>query len=100
MVRDDEWTAAVLVHLAAQRPQARGFRAEKARRRGLAERDDDLRRHEVDLAIEECRARRRLVESGRAVARRTALHHVRDVCVAPALQTGRGEHAVEELSRL
>jgi hypothetical protein len=93
-------TAAVIVHLAAQRPQARGLRAEEPRRRGLAERDDHLRRDEVDLAVEEGRARRRLVEGRRAVAGRAALHHVGDVRIAPAPQARGRQHAVEEFPRL
>ena len=55
-----------------------------------------FRRHHLDLPVQEGRARRALLGRGRAIARRTALHDVRDVRVAAPLAADRGEHVVEE----
>ena len=84
---------------AAQAREAR-LGAGEARGRGLAQRYDQPRADEVDLAVEVGRARGRLLVRGRAVAGRAALHHVGDVDLAAALAADRGEHAVQQLARL
>src|SRR5207244_12421028 len=83
-------------------PQAREARLgfQEPHRRGLAESDDEPRRDEVDLPVEERRAGRGFLGTGRAVAGRAAFHHVRDVGFAPALEPDRGKHAVGDPPRL
>ena len=99
MVGDDERRAFVVVHLAAQAGEAR-FGAEEADRRSLAERHDEARLEELDLAVEIRSARRRFLGARRAIAGRAALHHVGDVRLAPTRDADRREHAVEELAGL
>ena len=72
--------------------------AEQRLRRGIAERDQDVRVHQLDLALDEGQADLRLLRRRRAVAGRPPRNDVGDIGLA-AIEADRGDHAVEQLAR-
>src|SRR5262245_56172399 len=96
MIGGHEHRVAILVFAAAQ---SRDWivRLQEALRRELAERDDHLGFHRVDLAQQERFALLHLVGLGIAIVRRTALEHVGDVDVLAA-QTDRLDDFREKLA--
>ncbi|MNC84976.1 hypothetical protein D3C83_05460 [compost metagenome] len=99
MIGDDQRRVAILMHLPAHAGNA-GVARQQVGCRDLAQRDDQLRPYQVDLAVEIRLARQRLRLLGIAVAGRPAFDDVGNVHVLSALQPDRRQHAVEQLAGL
>ena len=98
MIGDDELAAAPGVDTSAKAGEGLAL-AEEIRGRCRAERDDDLRANDVDLAEEEWRAGVGLVGLRGAIAGGTALDDVGDVdLVAP--EAHGDDHVIEKLAGL
>src|SRR4051812_19251906 len=92
----DELRAAVIEHAAAQ-PRNRRVGLEERPRGERAKRDDNLRLDRRELAKQEWLARRNLVRFRIAIARWTALQHVRDIHIV-ARQPHRLDHLRQQLT--
>ena len=68
--------------------------------RNFAQSDNQTRLNQVDLAIQESRARFCFLDCRCAVARRPAFDDVGDVDFLPACQSNRRQHIVEQLAGL
>src|SRR6185437_14753732 len=97
VIRDDQRRAAVAVHAIAK-ARDRRVDAEQRARGAFAERDDQIRRDELDLPIEVGAAGGGLERLRRAIVGRAALEDVRDEYAAAAREPERREHVVEELA--
>src|SRR5690606_9097362 len=84
----------------AARGRDADFSPEQRLGRGPSERDQDLRAHEFDLALQIGQAGADLGRLRRAIVRRPALDRIRDIDVLAAAQADCTEHVVEQASRL
>ena len=91
--------ATILVHATTQAGN-RGLACQQAHRGDPAERDDQFRLYQLDLALQVRLACQRFFRLGVAVARRPAFDDVGDVDIRATPQLDRRQHAVEELPGL
>src|SRR5215813_6890249 len=95
MIGYDERRAAVTVQLAAHAADA-GLGRKQVGRGDLAQRDDELRPDQLDLAVQVRLATQRFAGLRIAVARGPAFDAIRDIDAVAAPDTDRREHIVQQ----